>query len=104
MKSKGSLVLDRMLALSTDKQVAAPCGCELFRSGSDGKSVTFRYCELHAQAPALLEALVASEAYAARIHTSSPPWDDCPNGGCFWCSDCVNRVINMRRAAIEAAK
>ena len=54
---KGSVVLDRMLALSTDSQVTAPCGCELFRSGHDGKSVTFRYCDTHAAAPALLEAL-----------------------------------------------
>lgn len=46
-----------MLALSTDSQVAAPCGCELFRSGSDGKSVTFRYCDTHAAAPELLKAL-----------------------------------------------
>ena len=52
----------------------------------------------------LLAALEASEAYSARIHTSSPPWDDCLNGGCFWCSDCANRVINMRREAIKEAR
>jgi hypothetical protein len=52
----------------------------------------------------LLEALEASEAYATRIVGSFPPWDDCPMGSCQWCSACANRVINMRRAAIKAAK
>ncbi|KKK52413.1 hypothetical protein LCGC14_3105150 [marine sediment metagenome] len=49
----------------------------------------------------LLAALEASEAYAARITGSTPPWSDCAMGGCQWCSDCANRVINMRRDAIR---
>ena len=66
--TKGSLVQGRMLALSTDSQDAAPCGCELFRSGSDGKSVTFRYCDTHATAPRLLEALETLTNHASETY------------------------------------
>ena len=89
--TKGSLILSRMLALSTDTQVTAPCGCELFRSGSDGKSVTFRYCDTHAAAPVLLKALERAMDDAwynddSNIERLEPEW------------------IAQARAAIKAAK
>ena len=99
MKSKGSLVLDRMLALSTDKQVAAPCGCELFRSGSDGKSVTFRYCELHAQAPALLTALMKARVLVDANNSLSASAD-----GLNERTKNRDKAIAIMDTAIEAAK
>lgn len=101
--TKGSLVQSRMLALSTDAQVTAPCGCELFRSRSDGKSVTFRYCDTHAAAPELLQVLEAlspnikgrdanGEGYwhPIHVHPLHSFTAECP-----WC---------QRVAAIKAAK
>jgi len=90
--TKGSLILSRMLALSTDSQVAAPCGCELFRSGSDGKSVTFRYCDTHAAAPALVEALEGMKCWDCEYPLTQPDY-----AGCHSCKQARAAIAEARK-------
>ena len=74
----------RMIAQFTDD-----CGCSVTR-GDEGQGLTFSRCKLHAQAPALLEALEA--IFPA------------PNAVVDLLDDANDSIITKARDAIEATK